>query len=57
MHADVPYPTDGWVTCPVAGCDCYGTWSVSEQARPALEQYRAEHLRKQASHAGTEPEP
>jgi hypothetical protein len=45
LHArQYPYPTDGWITCPVAGCPCYGTWSVDEESRPLFEQRRAEHV-------------
>jgi hypothetical protein len=48
MHADVlPYPTDGWITCPVAGCKCHSTWSVNEESRAALEQSRAEYYRRE----------
>lgn len=42
MHAELPYPTDGWITCPVEGCECYGTWSVDNESRAAMEQYRQE---------------
>lgn len=46
MHAaQMPYPTNGWVTCPLPGCACYGTWSVSDHAREPLERRRAEALR------------
>ncbi len=55
MHADQPYPTDGWVTCPVAGCDCYGTWSVNQESRASLEHYRAEYLREQAARTEEPP--
>jgi hypothetical protein len=48
MWADVPYPTDGWVTCPVPGCDCRSTWSVNDESRAALEQYRAEYYQREA---------
>ena len=48
MHAAVmPYPTDGWITCPTPGCECHSTWSVDEASRPALEQYRAEYLARE----------
>jgi len=23
-------PTEGWIECPVEGCKCHGTWSLSE---------------------------
>jgi hypothetical protein len=49
MHAEGPYPTEGWVTCPVRGCDCYSTWSVDEKSRKALEQHRAEHFHRHGS--------
>ena len=48
LHADVPYPTDGWVTCPVQDCGCRGTWSVDEASRSAMEFYREEYLREHA---------
>ncbi len=51
MHADIPYPTDGWVTCPVTGCTCYGTWSVDEESRPAMEHARQKHFEDQAADA------
>ena len=45
MHpAQYPYPTDGWITCPVPGCACHGTWSVDEESRPAMEKYRADFI-------------
>jgi hypothetical protein len=25
-------PTEGWVECPVVGCECRGTWSVDPEA-------------------------
>lgn len=57
LHAELPYPTDGWMTCPVPGCECYSTWSVDEASRPALERYRAEHFRRLAEGDGDdEPE-
>jgi hypothetical protein len=46
MHGELPYPTDGWVTCPVAGCQCYGTWRLDETSRSAMEQARADHFRR-----------
>jgi hypothetical protein len=49
MHSSVPYPTDGWVTCPVPGCDCRGTWSVDEDSRAPMERYRAAHLNQVAN--------
>ncbi len=48
MHAELPYPTDGWITCPVPGCDCRSTWSVDEASRAAMEHYRAEYFRRRA---------
>ena len=39
-----PYPTDGWISCPVEGCTCFGTWSVDEASRPEMERYRAEFV-------------
>jgi hypothetical protein len=47
MHAkQFAYPTDGWITCPVADCKCHSTWSVDEESRPAMERYRAEYVSK-----------
>jgi hypothetical protein len=43
MHADQPYPTDGWITCPVPGCECRSAWSVNEESRAALARCRAEY--------------
>jgi hypothetical protein len=51
MHAELPYPTDGWITCPVAGCECYGTWSIDDESRAAMEQHRNEHYRQEAERA------
>jgi hypothetical protein len=51
MHAELPYPSEGWITCPVMGCECYGTWSVDDESRAAMEQYRAEHYRREAEGA------
>ena len=45
MHArQYPFPTDGWITCPVAECACFGTWSVDDASRPDLQRRRAEHV-------------
>jgi hypothetical protein len=54
LHAEVPYSTDGWITCLVPGCDCYGAWSADEESRALLEEYRAAHLRQVAA-LGSEP--
>ena len=50
MHPAVyPYPTDGWITCPVQGCACRNTWSVEEHARPMFEASRKEFFAKVAA--------
>ena len=55
MHpAQMPFPTDGWVTCPVPACDCYGTWTVDEESRPHLERRRAEALQDEAESRATD---
>lgn len=47
MHPAVyPYPTDGWITCPLQACTCRNTWSVEEHARPVFEARRKEFSRK-----------
>jgi hypothetical protein len=48
FHAEMPYPSEGWVTCPVPGCDCYGTWSLDPESRAAMDKYCAEHFAQQA---------
>ena len=49
LHPQVyPYPTDGWMSCPVEGCRCRNTWSVDEHARPIFEASRAEFFAKVA---------
>jgi hypothetical protein len=49
MHPKVyPYPTEGWMTCPVRGCRCHSTWSVEEHARPVFEAYREEFFTRVA---------
>ena len=56
MHANVmPYPTDGWITCPVAGCECYATWSVDEASREPLERFREEYFRTLEGRADESP--
>ena len=48
MHAAViPFPTDGWITCPAPACTCRSTWSVDDASRPILEQCRAEHFARE----------
>ena len=54
MHAELPYPTDGWITCPVEGCVCYGTWSVDDESRAEMEHYRNELYRQEAQRAKSE---
>jgi len=49
LHPQVyPYPTDGWMSCPVKGCRCRNTWSVEEHARPVFEAYREEFFTRVA---------
>lgn len=50
MHPQIyPYPTDGWITCPVPACTCRRTWSVEDHARRALERHREEFFSKVAA--------
>ena len=56
MHANaLPYPTDGWITCPETGCKCYSTWSVDQESREPLEQQRADYLRGRNGGASESP--
>jgi hypothetical protein len=56
MHAAVmPYPTDGWITCPAVGCECHSTWSVDEESRPVLERHRAEYLAREQQGGAQDP--
>jgi hypothetical protein len=49
MHPAVyPYPTDGWITCPVQACTCRSSWSVEDDARPLFEASRREFFVKVA---------
>src|SRR5262245_42542291 len=49
MHPQVsPYPTDGWITCPVQGCKCRLTWSVEDHVRPVFEASRKRFFAKVA---------
>src|SRR5262245_25730164 len=33
-------PTDGWMECPVEGCQCRMTWSVDDQLRQEIDTRR-----------------
>jgi hypothetical protein len=54
FNAATQYPSEGWVTCPVQGCDCYGTWSLDAKSKAAMDQFRAEHERR-IGEPGDEP--
>ncbi len=36
-------PLEGWMECPVDGCDCHRTWSFDEASRPAIEQHKRDN--------------
>jgi hypothetical protein len=33
-------PLEGWMECPVEGCECHRTWSVDEASLPEMEEYK-----------------
>ena len=40
------YPSEGWVTCPEPGCDCFASWSLDDEGKTAMDKIRAEHEAK-----------
>jgi len=34
LFGELPTPKSGWMTCPVADCDCRMTWSMSDPQPP-----------------------
>lgn len=51
FNAATPYPSEGWVTCSVPGCDCYGTWSLDAESKAAMDKFRAEYLQREGGRA------
>lgn len=43
FNAATQYPSEGWVSCPEPGCDCYSTWSLDDKSKPEMDKIRAEH--------------
>ncbi len=39
-HGEIPL--EGWMECPVENCDCYRTWSMDENIRLQIEEYKRE---------------
>lgn len=31
-------PTEGWMECPVDGCECERTWSLDEESKKGIEE-------------------
>lgn len=46
FNAATEYPSEGWVTCPEPGCECYSTWSLDEVSKPAMDKIRAEYYER-----------
>jgi len=45
FHAATEYPSEGWVTCPESGCECYSTWSLDDVSRPQMDQIREQYYK------------
>ena len=46
FNAATEYPSEGWVTCPEQGCDCYSTWSLDEVSKPQMDKIREEYYQR-----------
>ena len=45
FNAATEYPSEGWVTCPEPGCECYATWSLDEKSKPAMDRIRDDYYK------------